>query len=176
MLVSHLEHIADEWKNVNILLQIETNFITYVTCIHAEGAAHLGIIRVYIVFTDPADVQADLGVHCSHMSWSQFLFGAPKNDYGVSLQADEHKSTCMYKCTTCTLVVLGFNDTSTLVGYFVSSSWEREKRDTRKEILEKMKGGGGGGGGGDGVGQWQKLQDTFASPNHPHQYMYSRVA
>ena len=28
----------------------------------------------------------------------------------------------MYMCTTCTLVVLGFNDTSTLVGHFVSSS------------------------------------------------------
>ena len=45
MLVSHLEHIADEWKNVNMLLQIETNFITYVTCIHVEGPAHLGIIK-----------------------------------------------------------------------------------------------------------------------------------
>ena len=28
----------------------------------------------------------------------------------------------MYMSTTCTLVVLGFNDTSTLVGRFVSSS------------------------------------------------------
>ena len=28
----------------------------------------------------------------------------------------------MYMCTTCTLVVLGFNDTSALVGHFVSSS------------------------------------------------------
>ena len=44
MLVSRLEHIADEWKDVNMLLQIETNFITYVTCIHADGPAHLGII------------------------------------------------------------------------------------------------------------------------------------
>ena len=68
MLVSHLEHIADEWTNVNMLLQTETNFITYVTYIHTEGPAHLGIIRVYIGFIDPSDSQADLGVPCSHMS------------------------------------------------------------------------------------------------------------
>ena len=68
MLVSRLEHIADEWKTVIMLLQIETYFITYVTCIHADGPAHLGIIRVYIVCTDPADAQADLDVPCSHMS------------------------------------------------------------------------------------------------------------
>ena len=30
-----------------------------------------------------------------------------------------------------TLIVLGFNDTSTLVGHFVSSPREREKRDRR---------------------------------------------
>ena len=30
------------------------------------------------------------------------------------------------------LNVLGFNDTSTLVGHFVSSSREREKRDSRR--------------------------------------------
>ena len=29
------------------------------------------------------------------------------------------------------LIVLGFNNTSTLVGHFVSSPWEREKRDRR---------------------------------------------
>ena len=29
------------------------------------------------------------------------------------------------------LIVLGFNDTSTLVGHFVSSPREREKRDRR---------------------------------------------
>ena len=34
------------------------------------------------------------------------------------------------------LVVLGFNDTSTLVGHFVSSPREREKRDRRDSIQE----------------------------------------
>ena len=34
------------------------------------------------------------------------------------------------------LIVLGFNDTSTLVGHFVSSPREREKRE---EIAEEMK-------------------------------------
>ena len=31
----------------------------------------------------------------------------------------------------CNLIVLGFNDMSTLVGHFVSSPREREKRDRR---------------------------------------------
>ena len=35
------------------------------------------------------------------------------------------------------MIVLGFKDTSTLVGHFVSSPREREKRD--KEIVEEMK-------------------------------------
>ena len=33
--------------------------------------------------------------------------------------------------------MLGFNDTSTFVGHFVSSPCEREKRD--REIIEEMK-------------------------------------
>ena len=36
------------------------------------------------------------------------------------------------------LIVLGFNDTSTLEGHFVSSPREREKRD-RRERVEEMK-------------------------------------
>ena len=67
MLVLGMEHIADEWKTVNMLLQIETNFDAYVTCVHTDGPAHLGIFRVYLVYIDPADAQADLGVPCSHM-------------------------------------------------------------------------------------------------------------
>ena len=34
------------------------------------------------------------------------------------------------------LIVLGFNDTSTLVGHFVSSPREREKRDSRGDERE----------------------------------------
>ena len=34
------------------------------------------------------------------------------------------------------LIVLGFNDTSTLVGHLVSSSREREKRDSRGDETE----------------------------------------
>ena len=56
-------------ENVNMLLQIETNFITYVTCVHVAGPAHLGIIRIYIVSIDPA--HAD-------------------NDYEVSLETNDH--------------------------------------------------------------------------------------
>ena len=34
------------------------------------------------------------------------------------------------------LIVLGFNDTSTLMGHFVSSPREREKRDSRRDERE----------------------------------------
>ena len=97
MLVSHLEHIADEWKNVNMLLQIDTDFITYVTCIHADGPTHLGIIRVCLVCIDPADAQADLGVPCSHMSQGQFLFGVPQMIIGSAWRL---KNISVYMCTT----------------------------------------------------------------------------
>ena len=36
------------------------------------------------------------------------------------------------------LIVLGFNDTSTLVGHFVSSPREREKRDSRGNERERQ--------------------------------------
>ena len=69
MCVSCLKYIADEWENVNKLLQIETNFITYVTCTHADWPVHLGsLIRLYIVCIDLADAHADLGVPSLHMS------------------------------------------------------------------------------------------------------------
>ena len=37
----------------------------------------------------------------------------------------------VYMCTTCILTVLGFTKTSTLVGHFVPSSGQRQKRDRR---------------------------------------------
>ena len=42
--------------------------------------------------------------------------------------------------TVCRLIVLGFNDTSTLVVNFVSSPREREKRDRRDSRREKREG------------------------------------
>ena len=95
-----------------MLLQIQTNFITYVTCVHADGPAHLSIIRVYIVCIDLADAQADLGVPYPHMLKGQFLFGAPQMIMGSAWRL---LNISMYMCTTCTLIVLGFIDTSTLV-------------------------------------------------------------
>ena len=38
------------------------------------------------------------------------------------------------------LIVLGFNDTSTLVGHFVSSPREREKRDRRESRGDEKEG------------------------------------
>ena len=40
------------------------------------------------------------------------------------------------------LIVLGFNNTSTLVGHFVSSPREREKRDRRDSRRDKREGQG----------------------------------
>ena len=42
----------------------------------------------------------------------------------------------------CLLIVLGFNDTSTLVGHFVSSPREREKRDRKDSGGDKREGQG----------------------------------
>ena len=42
------------------------------------------------------------------------------------------------------LIVLGFNETSTLVGHFVSSPREREKRDTSDSRGEEREGQGTG--------------------------------
>ena len=39
-------------------------------------------------------------------------------------------------CLQTRLIVLGFNDTSTLVGHFVSSTRERKKRDSRRDERE----------------------------------------
>ena len=44
--------------------------------------------------------------------------------------------------TVLILIVLGFNDTSTLVGHFVSSPREREKRDRRDSRRDEREGQG----------------------------------
>ena len=49
----------------------------------------------------------------------------------------------MEKCVVIPLiVVLGFNDTSTLEGHFVSSPREREKRDRRESRRDEREGQG----------------------------------
>ena len=47
------------------------------------------------------------------------------------------RSTGLNYSRLCKLVVLGFNDTSTLEGHFVSSPREREKRDRRESRDER---------------------------------------
>ena len=51
----------------------------------------------------------------------------------------------IFHSTVCinTLIVLGFNDTSTLEGHFVSSPREREKRDRRESRGDEREGQGG---------------------------------
>ena len=51
-------------------------------------------------------------------------------------QLDSRMYVCMYVC----LIVLGSNDTSTLVGQFVSSLREKEKRDRRSSRRDERKG------------------------------------
>ena len=46
------------------------------------------------------------------------------------------------KCNLIDLIELGFNDTSTLVGHFVSSPGEREKRDRRDSSGDEREGQG----------------------------------
>ena len=57
------------------------------------------------------------------------------------IQEGQQSLTGESTCTN-TLIVLGFNDTSTLEGHFVSSPREREKRD-RRDSREDISGGQG---------------------------------
>ena len=49
---------------------------------------------------------------------------------------------CLFFVCLCFLIVLGFNDTSTLEGHFVSSPREREKRDRREIRGDEREGQG----------------------------------
>ena len=49
---------------------------------------------------------------------------------------------CLHKSIVNWLIVLGFNDTSTLVGHFVSSPRERDKRDRRYSRGDEREGQG----------------------------------
>ena len=51
------------------------------------------------------------------------------------------KKIKIHKCSSF-LIVLGFNDTSTLVGHFVLSPRERQKRDRRDSRGEEREGQG----------------------------------
>ena len=74
------------------------------------------------------------------------------------------------------LIALGFNDTSTLVGHFVSFPREREKRarrDSRRD--ERLGGGGVCGGGGAGQGrkrnrnEGKETEEIKTFPFYPYQ-------
>ena len=62
------------------------------------------------------------------------------------------------------LIVLGFNDTSTLVGHFVSSPREREKRDrrdSRGDVREKQRRERSG-------NESEETEETKTSPLYPY--------
>ena len=60
-----------------------------------------------------------------------FLIFSHKRGFDISRKLSPLKTICMESQILWRLIVLGFNDTSTLVGHFVSSPREREKRDRR---------------------------------------------
>ena len=68
-------------------------------------------------------------------SWSSIEHDMPTGSY-----------LCLYhninQVFQTTLIVLGFNDTSTLEGHFVSSPREREKRDRRESRGDEREGQG----------------------------------
>ena len=55
-------------------------------------------------------------------------------------KSDTHQTEVI--CLLENLIVLGFNDTSTLEGHFVSSPREREKRDRRESRGDEREGQG----------------------------------
>ena len=62
----------------------------------------------------------------------------------LSLRNKENISIFWFEkiCLNLILIVLGLNDTSTLVGHFVSSPREREKRDRRDSRRDEREGQG----------------------------------
>ena len=74
--------------------------------------------NAYYLWTPDYTLYSGVHVCCSEHSDSSFVYRFMSLDYGLGTM-------------TATLIVLGFNDTSTLEGHFVSSPREREKRDRR---------------------------------------------
>ena len=68
---------------------------------------------------------------CSYQYYTRFLSYGPLKKYGLNLASKISR-----------LIVLGFNDTSTLEGHFVSSPREREKRDRRESRGDEREGQG----------------------------------
>ena len=72
------------------------------------------------------------------------MYGAHTNAYGSKLDLAVKRSNVNvhYFSNFGRLIVLGFNDTSTLVSHFVSSPREREKRDRRESRGDEREGQG----------------------------------
>ena len=68
------------------------------------------------------------------------------------------------------LIELGFNDTSTLVGHFVSSPREREKRDRRDSKRDEREGQGRK----RNRNESEETEEIKTSPPYPYCYKYSR--
>ena len=62
------------------------------------------------------------------------------------------------------LIVLGFNDTSTLVGHFVSSPREREKRDRRDSRRDEREGQGRK----KNRNESEEIEEIKTSPPYPY--------
>ena len=60
----------------------------------------------------------------------------------IQLYKLKHKNFDIFMKIGFWLIVLGFNDTSTLEGHFVSSPREREKRDRRESRGDEREGQG----------------------------------
>ena len=70
---------------------------------------------------------------------SKYTFITEKKSFYVKAQNALCKPQSFHlKQALLIVIVLGFNDTSTLVGHFVSSPREREKRDSRRDEREEQ--------------------------------------
>ena len=72
----------------------------------------------------------------------KFSWRNKKTYIGYSLEASQCFHEEIWKISYLDLIVLGFNDTSTLEGHFVSSPREREKRDRRESRGDEREGQG----------------------------------
>ena len=103
--------------------------------------AHFEQPRMQFIHVDNEDwrncmVQADLS-----LQWVNISDGTFSHVVAITYNSIWFIFYCYYHCFVW-LIELGFNDTSTLVGHFVSSPREREKIDRRDSRRDEREGQG----------------------------------
>ena len=142
----YVESIFFQW-NLTIanmkpghLTNVDSSQVPQQNCklhVTSEGHSERNIQSRNLICTISGDQQnwlASVHVKCHYRILTNFFF----KNYDVSFLCDHVILNILKR----SLIVLGFNDTSTLEGHFVSSPREREKRDRRESRGDEREGQG----------------------------------